>query len=242
MLLVRHKHPSKPVKHVRQLHPLSSRHYRGDTEAGEALCCTLYSPWVGGMLRSPGGQSVPGQGQGGWCRPRVTPMPLPRTTPAALPYRYANANRTFPYPASPRHHDHTSKVTPWQVAQHSLRVWRSCAAPVAYAPSQRPTPFRYTSPPYPPAPQVTILWCKECGRYLQPPKHWVQAELESKELLTFCIKKVKGLQKVGWGGAAGRSGVRGGRWQGGGVVAGAGHQGRAGRDAKLLVPCKGPGP
>lgn len=52
--------------------------------------------------------------------------------------------------------------------------------------------------PLSPAPQVTILWCKECGRYLQPPKHWVSAELESKELLTFCIKKIKGLQKVGW--------------------------------------------
>ncbi|KAK9846267.1 hypothetical protein WJX81_000414 [Elliptochloris bilobata] len=32
--------------------------------------------------------------------------------------------------------------------------------------------------------------------YLQPPKHWVRAELESKELLTFCIKRLKGLQKV----------------------------------------------
>jgi nonsense-mediated mRNA decay protein 3 len=42
--------------------------------------------------------------------------------------------------------------------------------------------------------QITILWCKECGRYLQPPKHWVRAEPESKELLTFCIKRVKGLQ------------------------------------------------
>jgi nonsense-mediated mRNA decay protein 3 len=47
---------------------------------------------------------------------------------------------------------------------------------------------------------VTVLWCKECGRYLQPPKHWLRAELESKELLTFCIKKIKGLNKVrGWG-------------------------------------------
>ncbi len=45
--------------------------------------------------------------------------------------------------------------------------------------------------------QVTVLWCKECGRYLQPPKHWLRAELESKELLTFCIKKIKGLNKVG---------------------------------------------
>ena len=44
--------------------------------------------------------------------------------------------------------------------------------------------------------QVSILWCKECNRYLQPPKHWVRAELESKELLTFCIKRLKGLQKV----------------------------------------------
>lgn len=44
--------------------------------------------------------------------------------------------------------------------------------------------------------QVTILWCKECNRYLQPPKNWIRAELESKELLTFCVKRMKGLQKV----------------------------------------------
>lgn len=44
--------------------------------------------------------------------------------------------------------------------------------------------------------QVSILWCKECNRYLQPPKNWVRAELESKELLTFCVKRTKGLQKV----------------------------------------------
>lgn len=44
--------------------------------------------------------------------------------------------------------------------------------------------------------QATILWCKQCGRYLQPPKHWLRAEPESKELLTFCLKKIKGLQKV----------------------------------------------
>lgn len=43
---------------------------------------------------------------------------------------------------------------------------------------------------------MTVLWCKECGRYLQPPRHWVKAELESKELLTFCIKRLKGLSKV----------------------------------------------
>ena len=44
--------------------------------------------------------------------------------------------------------------------------------------------------------QVTLLWCKDCERYLQPPKHWVRAGLESKELLVFCIKRLKGLQKV----------------------------------------------
>ena len=43
---------------------------------------------------------------------------------------------------------------------------------------------------------VTILWCKNCGRYLQPPKHWVTADPESKELLTFCLKRIKGLTKV----------------------------------------------
>jgi nonsense-mediated mRNA decay protein 3 len=44
--------------------------------------------------------------------------------------------------------------------------------------------------------QVTILFCKDCGRYLQPPRHWVRADPESRELLTFCIKRVKGLPKV----------------------------------------------
>lgn len=33
-------------------------------------------------------------------------------------------------------------------------------------------------------------------RYLNPPNHWVTAELESKELLALCIKKIKGLTKV----------------------------------------------
>ncbi|KAI0566800.1 Ribosomal export protein Nmd3 [Gracilaria domingensis] len=42
----------------------------------------------------------------------------------------------------------------------------------------------------------SIYYCKGCARYLQPPKHWVAAELESKELLTLCIKRLKGLNKV----------------------------------------------
>eukprot|EP00899_Mesostigma_viride_P018055 jgi/Mesvir1/26250/Mv01615-RA.1 len=44
--------------------------------------------------------------------------------------------------------------------------------------------------------QVIILWCKECGRYLNPPRQWVPAQLESKELLTFCVKRLKNLSKV----------------------------------------------
>ncbi len=45
--------------------------------------------------------------------------------------------------------------------------------------------------------QVTIFFCRGCGRYLQPPRHWVKAELESRELLTFCVKRIRGLGKVG---------------------------------------------
>ena len=44
--------------------------------------------------------------------------------------------------------------------------------------------------------QCSVIHCNQCGRYLQPPKHWIRADLESKELLTFCIKRVKGLNKV----------------------------------------------
>lgn len=43
---------------------------------------------------------------------------------------------------------------------------------------------------------VTILFCPECERYLQPPRTWIKAQLESKELLTFCIKRLKNLNKV----------------------------------------------
>ena len=44
--------------------------------------------------------------------------------------------------------------------------------------------------------EATVQYCSQCERYLQPPKHWIRADLESKELLTFCIKRIKGLQKV----------------------------------------------
>ncbi|KAI8057684.1 NMD3 family-domain-containing protein [Syncephalis plumigaleata] len=44
--------------------------------------------------------------------------------------------------------------------------------------------------------QVTIQFCRDCERYLQPPTHWIKAELESRELLTLCLKKLRGLSKV----------------------------------------------
>lgn len=33
-------------------------------------------------------------------------------------------------------------------------------------------------------------------RYLNPPTSWIKAELESRELLSFCVKRLKGLNKV----------------------------------------------
>uniref|UniRef100_F7E4H4 60S ribosomal export protein NMD3 n=1 Tax=Monodelphis domestica TaxID=13616 RepID=F7E4H4_MONDO len=45
--------------------------------------------------------------------------------------------------------------------------------------------------------QVSIHFCKQCERYLQPPGTWIQCALESRELLTLCLKKIKAsLSKV----------------------------------------------
>lgn len=44
--------------------------------------------------------------------------------------------------------------------------------------------------------QVTIQWCKGCGRYHEPPGRWLVAQLESKELLSFCLRRVKQVNKV----------------------------------------------
>jgi len=43
---------------------------------------------------------------------------------------------------------------------------------------------------------LTVQWCKGCGRYFNPPTQWVTCDLESKELLSLCLKRVKGLNKV----------------------------------------------
>ncbi|XP_060525572.1 60S ribosomal export protein NMD3 isoform X2 [Cylas formicarius] len=37
---------------------------------------------------------------------------------------------------------------------------------------------------------------KGCERYLQPPADWIHCDLESRELLGLCLKKLKGLSKV----------------------------------------------
>ncbi|KAG2377848.1 hypothetical protein C9374_008933 [Naegleria lovaniensis] len=42
----------------------------------------------------------------------------------------------------------------------------------------------------------TIFFCRECERYLQPPKYWIKCDLESKELLTLCLKRIHGLNRV----------------------------------------------
>lgn len=41
-----------------------------------------------------------------------------------------------------------------------------------------------------------LHFCGKCGRYLNPPKSWVHADLGSRELLELCLRKIKGLDKV----------------------------------------------
>ncbi|CAH8435467.1 unnamed protein product [Schistosoma turkestanicum] len=43
--------------------------------------------------------------------------------------------------------------------------------------------------------QNTITFCPKCERYLNPPSNWVSAEPESPELLSLCIKKIRGIKK-----------------------------------------------
>lgn len=44
--------------------------------------------------------------------------------------------------------------------------------------------------------QATVNFCRNCERYLSPPSSWVPAQLESRELLAICLRKLKGLSKV----------------------------------------------
>lgn len=44
--------------------------------------------------------------------------------------------------------------------------------------------------------EATVHFCRDCEKFLQPPGQWIRAELESRELLALCLKKLKGLNKV----------------------------------------------
>ena len=44
--------------------------------------------------------------------------------------------------------------------------------------------------------ECIIQRCRGCGRYLDPPNHWVLCDRETKELLAVCLKRIKGLSKV----------------------------------------------
>eukprot|EP00759_Apiculatamorpha_spiralis_P044569 PhF_6_TR41549/c0_g1_i1/m.62937/K07562/NMD3; nonsense-mediated mRNA decay protein 3 len=44
--------------------------------------------------------------------------------------------------------------------------------------------------------EASLSLCKSCDRYLQPPSFWVKAPFESKEMMTLCLKRLKGLNKV----------------------------------------------
>ena len=41
---------------------------------------------------------------------------------------------------------------------------------------------------------VILYHCRECNRYMRPP--WVNVALESAELLTLCLRNIKGLKRV----------------------------------------------
>ncbi|TDL24889.1 NMD3-domain-containing protein [Rickenella mellea] len=44
--------------------------------------------------------------------------------------------------------------------------------------------------------QSTVSFCRNCDRFFSPPQTWTIAQLESRELLAICLKKLKGLNKV----------------------------------------------
>ncbi|KAM9889061.1 hypothetical protein OXX69_012939, partial [Metschnikowia pulcherrima] len=44
--------------------------------------------------------------------------------------------------------------------------------------------------------EANISFCRNCERFLQPPNQWIRAELESRELLAICLRRLKGLSKV----------------------------------------------
>jgi nonsense-mediated mRNA decay protein 3 len=43
---------------------------------------------------------------------------------------------------------------------------------------------------------ASVAHCRNCERFLSPPSAWTLARPESAELLSICLKKLKGLNKV----------------------------------------------
>ncbi|KAF8888621.1 NMD3-domain-containing protein [Infundibulicybe gibba] len=44
--------------------------------------------------------------------------------------------------------------------------------------------------------QASVSFCRNCERFLSPPQSWTLAKPESSELLSICLRKLKGLNKV----------------------------------------------
>ena len=44
--------------------------------------------------------------------------------------------------------------------------------------------------------QLSVSWCRNCERYLQPPNAWITAQPESRELMALLLRKLKGLNRV----------------------------------------------
>lgn len=44
--------------------------------------------------------------------------------------------------------------------------------------------------------EAHLSFCRNCERYLQPPGQWIKAQLESRELLALCLRRLKGLSRV----------------------------------------------
>ncbi|CCW70171.1 unnamed protein product [Phytomonas sp. Hart1] len=48
--------------------------------------------------------------------------------------------------------------------------------------------------------EYILIYCPECQRYMQPPNYWARADFESRELLTICLKRIKGIKNTTGGG------------------------------------------
>lgn len=44
--------------------------------------------------------------------------------------------------------------------------------------------------------EAVVHFCRDCERWLLPPQSWIAAQPESRELLSMCLKKLRGLHKV----------------------------------------------